>query len=393
MRRLVKRAGAALRGAFETTWNYLGSLAAVCILASVLGLGIYHAVVADAAPLYYCYAGVHNPPGAMTPEGVLPMGPGATPAVPHVRMEYDALGRLQRMKGVDAEGRLCRLPGSQVAEQRMHYDAAGRLMRRENLGPTGTPAEDAQGVAQREFERDAAGRVVRTRFRNAAGALISPRYPGYAECRVSYDEEARPLRVEYLDAAGNPVRNAAGEEVVVYAYGADGSAVRSNYVDGRLADNFAGVAREEFSPCAQGTCRSWKNAAGEPVIHPALGAAAMRHETSAPGGVERRSFLGVDGAPCDSQRACAEHLVRSNSSGLPEWECFGGADGLPVNHPALGYAERVCQYAADGSLEREYFWDAAGLPAPTCERRHVDTHAGAYTLSLHSDGSTTVQPE
>ena len=71
-----------------------------------------------------------------------------------------------------------------------------------------------------------------------------------------------------------------------------------------------------------------------------------------------------------------------------EWECFSGADGLPVNHPALGYAERVCEYALDGALNREFFWDAAGNPAALHERRIV----GDFGLNLHADGSTSVLP-
>jgi hypothetical protein len=115
-------------------------------------------------------------------------------------------------------------------------------------------------------------------------------------------------------------------------------------------------------------------------------------ETEPSSGVVRRLFLDCQGEPCAGNRVCAEHLVRLNRAGLPEWECYGGADGMPVNNPARGYAERVCDYSEDGALEREYFWDAAGNPASLCERRHAATPAGHYSLSLHADGSTSVQP-
>lgn len=393
MRALAKRAGETLKGLFEFSWNYLGSLAAMCLLVGALGLGIYHTVLPEASPLCRCYAGVLNPAGAVPPDGLVPLGSGEVSGVPHVRLEYDESGRVNRMKSVDARGRLAALPGSRVAEQRLHYDDAGRLVRKENRDAAGAPAEDAHGVAQRFFERDAAGRVVRTEFRNAAGARVTPRYPGYAESRMSFDAQGRPLRVEYLDAAGVPVQNAAGEEVVEYRYGEDGSVCRTNFVDGRLADNYVGIAQEELRPCEQGTCRVWKNREGEPMVHPAVGAAALHHDIAAQSGLERRRFMDAAGTPCEASRACAEHLVRHGSSGKPEWECFSGADGLPVNHPALGYAERICLYSPEGRLAREYFWNEQGLPAEMNERRHVDTQAGAYTLSLHSDGSTRVQPE
>lgn len=393
MRRLVKQAGNTLKFLFEFGWNYLGSLAAMCLLVAALGLGIYHMVLPEAAGSCVCYAGVLNTAGALPPDGVHPIGGGVVRGVPHVRLEYEADGRVSRMKSLDARGQLCALPGSRVAEQILHYDESGRLVRKENRDAAGAPAEDAHGVAQRLFERDAAGRVVRTEFRNAAGERVAPRFPGYAESRVAYDSEGRPLRVEYLDAAGRPVQNAAGEEVVEYHYDEDGRVCRSNLVGGRLADNHAGIAQEVLRHCEQGTCREWKNREGEPVVHPAVGAAALHHDSSAQSGLERRRFMDAAGIPCEASRACAEHLVRRGSSGKPEWECYSGADGLPVNHPALGYAERICLYSPEGRLEREYFWNEQGLPAEISERRHVDTHAGAYTLSLHSDGSTRVQPE
>lgn len=393
MQSLVNRAGSALLGLFEACWHYLGSLAAVCLLAAALGLGIYHMLIPGSAPTCYCYAGVRNTAGAVPPDGVLALGRNVSPGVPHVRLEYDEQGRVLRMKSVDEHGRLCALPGSRVAEQRLEYDAGGHLVRKENRDARGAPAEDAQGVASRLFERDAAGRVVRTEFRNAAGQLAEPRFPGYAESRAQYDPQGRLVRVEYLGADGRPTRNAAGEGLVEYCYGADGSVTRSNYVGGELTDDYAGVAQEEWHTSALGSTRSWKDAAGNAVINPAVGAAALHHDHASRGGVERRRFMDAAGEPSAYARACAEHLVRFNDEGKPVWEYYGGADGLPVNHPALGYAERLCQYAPEGQLEREYFWDAQGRPAAISERRHVDTHAGAYTLSLHSDGSTVVQPE
>lgn len=393
MQSLVNRAGSALLGLFEVCWHYLGSLAAVCLLAAALGLGIYHMLIPDSAPTCYCYAGVRNTAGAVPPDGVLALGRNASPGVPHVRLEHDEKGRVSRMKSVDGQGRLCALPGSRVAEQLLEYDAGNRLVRKENRDAHGMPAEDAQGVASRIFERDTGGRVVRTEFRNAAGLLTSPRFPGYAESRAQYDPQGRLVRVVYLGTDGRPTRNAAGEGLVEYSYGADGSVTRSNYVGGELADNYAGVAQEEWHSNALGSTRLWKDAAGNAVINPAVGAAALHRDYALRGGVERRRFTDTVGEPNEHTRACSEHLVRFNDAGKPEWEFYGGADGLPVNHPALGYAERLCRYAPEGQLEREYFWDAQGRPAAISERRHVATHDGAYTLSLHSDGSTVVQPE
>lgn len=395
MSSVVKRAGLGLRRVFESVWHYLGSMAAVCLFAAVLGLGIYHAVVKDKVPRYACYVGVFNPAGAEPPGGVVPLGAVSPSGVPHVRMEYDASGRLQRMRSLDAAGRMCALPGSKVAEQRVFYHPQGYLSRRENRDVAGRLVEDAQGVAVREFDYDAAGRSIGTRFLNAQQELVVPRFPGYAECRTHYDAEGRPLVIEYLDAAGTPVVNAVGEQRVEYEYGGDEghTVVRRNRVNGTLADNAYGVAEERYRVLPQETSRSWSNAAGKPVAHPLVGAEVLRCEQYPLSGLQRRRFLGADGAPYACSRERAEHLMRCNADGQVEWECFSGGDGFPVDDPQSGYAERVCMYSPQGELEREYFWDAAGKPAAVAERHHEETPHGRFSLLIHRDGATTVQPE
>lgn len=395
MRRIVRQAGASLKGAFETLWNYLGSLAAVSLFAAVLGLGIYHAVVQDGGLRVCCFAGVCNRAGAVPPEGLVPLGQGNAGGLPHVRLEYGKDGLLQRMRYVNEAGYSAPLPGSQVAEQRMSYskDSEPRLLRKENRGVTERLVADAQGVAVSEFEYDAAGRLVGSRFLDAARQPVRPHFPGYAELRVEYDALGRPLELRYLGTDGREVANTAGEQRVRFEYADDGSVTRRNWVDGKLAANAHGVAEEVLRPCEGGACRSWYDAEGGPVVHAQVDAAALRHEVLPAAGVVRRQYLDEAGRLCASQRCCAEHMMRCNPAGKPEWECYTAADGMPVNHAELGFAERVCEYGADGALEREYFWDARGNPAEVCETRHVTTPSGNYALSLHADGSTSVKPE
>lgn len=394
MRKLIKRAGRRLLSLFEVAWHYLGSLAAVSLFAAVLGLGIYHAVVQDVAPRYYCYAGVHNPAGAEPPSGIIPLGESVSPGIPHVRLEYNNKGGLQRMKYVDAAGRLSALPGSAVAVQHLQYDSAGRLLKRENRGVTGTAVCDAQGVAVREFEYDAAGNLVCMRFRDAAGDLVMPRFPGYAESRMKYDALGRPVLVEYLDETGKPVVNAAGEQRVEYVYADDDKEVsRRNYIDGALADNCCGVAQEVYHVTETGAERHWLNARGERTLHRGICASSVICDTCLSKGITRRRYIGTSGKEGIVTPVCAEYIAHCNAEGKPVWECFGGVDGLPVDNPACGYAERACVYDARGELEWEYFWDACGNPAAVCEVHHVPTPQGNYALSLHADGATSVQPK
>ena len=399
MSAFISVCAASVRRLFEYVWAWLGSAAAVSLMLGVMAMGVHHVMepASDERARLRCYAGVRNAAGAEPPQGITPLGAGLADALPlpHVRMEYDADGRVSRVLHLDAAGRLSRFPGSRVAEQRVEYDAAGRLVRKCNFNREGQPVADASGVAVREFAYDGKGRLVRTSFFNASGHGIVPRMPGYAEQRLSYDAQGRPLLIRNLDAKGHPICNAEGEETLEYVYDdARGICERRNSVEGQPADNGAGYAVERTERTQDGrlTRRVWVNAAGEPVLNPTVGAAALVEEQTASPGVQRVRLCGQDGCLRHQERPAAEHLQRCDAAGKPEWECFNAADGLPTENPAYGYAERVCEYSPAGHLLREYFWDAAGRPTLCYRKDYTLTADGEYVLSLYTDGSTELQP-
>lgn len=398
MHTMIQRAGSMCRRLGEYVWAYLGSAAAVALMCGVMAMGIQHLMTPEGAETRLrCFAGVRNSAGAEPPQGLTPLGsPRAdTLPMPHVRMEYDREGRVTRVLHLDAASRLSRFPGSRVAEQRVEYNAAGRLAFKRNFDTAGRPVADASGVAVRAYEYDAAGRLTRTAFFNAAGQGVVPRMPGYAEQLVSYDEQGRPLLVQHRDAHGKPVTNAEGEESVEYAYDdTHGVTLRVNRIGGELADNAAGFATERTERTRDGRTlrRLWLNASGEPALNPAVGAVAVLEEQTAAPGVQRTRRCGQDGVMCAAERPAAEHLLRCDASGRPEWECFNAADGLPIEHPALGYAERVCEYSPAGRLQREYFWDSLGKPTACYRKDYTLTGEGEYVLSLFTDGSSELRP-
>lgn len=393
------RAGIHSRRLIDYVWAYLGSAAAVALLLGVTAMGVRYVALPgmQGAEHLRCYAGVRNVAGAEPPQGITPLGTPLSDALPlpHVRVEYDAAGRVCRVSHRDAAGRLSRFPGSRVAEQRVSYDAAGHLISKSNFDTDGKPTADVSGVARRCYDYDENGRLVRTAFFNAADKGVVPRMPGYAEQVISYDEQGRPLLVRYRDAKGHPIVNAEGEETVEYIYDdVHGICTRCNRVQGVAADNAAGFATERTESTQDGrmTRRVWMNAAGEPVLNPAVGAVALLEEQTASPGVQRTRLCSQDGVMCSRERAAAERLQRCDAAGRTEWECFNAADGMPSEHPALGYAERVCEYSPAGRLSREYFWDAAGNPTSCYRKDYARTREGEYVLSLFTDGSSELIP-
>lgn len=378
-------------------WSYLGTLAAFGLLVGVLGMGLYYLAVGDRhdGPMCRCFTGLYNSAGAEEPRGLGEMDVAvAGLAGAHLRFEYDGNGRPVRLVHINRDGLISAMPGSRVAEQRIDYDAAGHIIRKSNFAPDGSPAPDASGVAIRSFSYDEKGRLRETRFFDANGANIVPRMPGFACERICYDDKDRPLSIEYLDGSGNPTVNAAGESCVAFAYDDEhGRTIRTNSVDGYLKENRQGIATEERQKTQDGSSVriSWFDADGRPAVNPQVGAVAVQRDVLASGMLGRERLCGTDGIMRREARVFAEHLVRSDADGNPEWECYNAADGMPCLNTAAGYAERVCEYNADGSPDREYFWDADGNPTFCYEQRHRYDDGHQHLLKLNTDGSTELR--
>lgn len=374
-------------------WGYMGTLSALGLLLGVLGMGIYHVFTGDGESMKVrYYSGLYNPSQPVAPSGVgeLYAGPeGVT--VPHIRFEYGKEGRLKRLVHFNAEGYVAPLPGSRVAEQRVDYDAAGRVIARRNYDALGQAVADSAGIASREFRYNSDGRLISRVFRNAEGQKIVAKMPGYAEARMSYDDKGRLSSVHYLDGNGKPIVNAKGECRITYTYNDDKQEMlRSNYINDALTENAEGVATERVRHSNDGlsTHTSWLDAKGKSVAAADGHTHSVLAENTPSEYLQRTRYCGANGLMRSDRRIWAEHLVRTTPDGNVVWECFNGADGLPCVNEACGYAERLCEYGDDGLLSREYFWDAAGLPAECYEKRHSSDGSARHVISLHRDGST-----
>lgn len=379
----------------ELVWGYTGTLAVVAVLGGTLGRGVVQMFNLHERPAnLVCCTGLHNPAGPEPPQSLGVLGVGVKPAVAHVQLLQNAEGKTIEARHVNAEGELQAMPGSQVARQTVEYDDAGRVTRRVNRDAAGKLAEDAAGVAIREFDYDAAGRLVGTAYKGDDGRATAARPLGVAEQRCSYDAQGRPLVVQNLGANGVPVVDSSGEETLRFEY-PDGIGVelRHNFVRGQATANYAGYAHQRIVRDESGKeqRREWFDAAGNPVENARVGAAAVVQQHYPQSRTRQSLLLAADGQNRRNNEGWSEHIVRSDAQGRPEWECFAGADGLPRDNGAAGYAEKVCTYGASGEKEFEYCWAADGTPAYMARKRYVHNSDGQpYCLILHADGGSTV---
>lgn len=383
---------------FRYLWNYTGTLAMLSLLIGVLGMGVYYLVL-EAEPaaqhdngLRLYFRGIYN---SSTPEppsgiGVLPKPLGDS----CLQFVYNDAGQLQRVECVGADGNLCLMPGSRVATQVVEYDGVGRVVAKRNYDESGKPSADAHGVSSREFAYDVDGRLISVVTKDADGKKTVPRMPGYAERLTSYDSMNRPIEIRHLDGLGNPITNAEGENNVRFRYDdTNHVTTRTNYENGVRRDNSCGIAVVQTNEDDTGLVhrKKWMSEKGEPIQEQDSGASSVLSVRSLTARTKRSLFLGVDDTPLKHVRCYAEHLLRTDAEGHPVWECFNAADGKLCVNPSLGYAEHVWEYADNGRLRREYFWDADGNPSPCYEKRYIEQGNVGHVLSLHTDGSTRLE--
>lgn len=381
----------------EQMWGITGTLAVVAVLGGALGRGVMQMFHLDSLPAnVVCCMGMTNPAEPQPPQPLGVLGKGVNPAVAHVKMLKDAQGRTVEARFVDGDGKLHALPGSKVSRQVVEYDESGRVVRRRNLNAAGKPVADAAGVAVREFAYDGAGKLVRRSYRGEDGLPTSAHPTTIAEQRMTYDSKGRPLLVRNLGDNGLSKPDSGGEETVRFEYNDEtGEETRRNFIHDLPANNESGVAVQRIVRDKDGQevrCE-WLDAAGNPIARDAGGVASVVREYHPLSRIHRRVRLGADGKPVSAASGWTEYLARYTSNGLPEWECYTGEDGLPMDNPATGYAEKVSLYSRDGSKAYEYFWKADGSHADCCEKRYARSPDGqAYCLRLHADGSSAVAP-
>ncbi len=381
----------------EQVWGYTGTLAVVAVLGGTLGRGMMQLLHFKDSPanIVYC-AGMTNPSEPISPQPVGILGSGCRPPSAHVQMLKNAEGHTVEARFVDQSGKLRAMPGSKVARQIIEYDKGGRVVRRSNLDAAGNPVEDAAGVSVREFAYDGAGQLVCRSYRGADGLPTLAHPTAIAEQRTTYDTKGRPLVVRNLGVNGLAKADAEGEETLHFDYDdTAGVELRRNFIHDFPANNEHGVAIQRITRNADGKeiRREWLDAGGNPVLHPQTGAASIVREYYPASRICRSVRLGPDGTRVQSVGGWTEHMVRHTASGLPEWECYTGSDGLPRDNPDTGYAEKVSLYSPRGGKAYEYFWRADGSHADCCEKRYAHSPDGrAYCLSLYADGSTSVAP-
>ncbi len=375
-------------------WNKTGTVSAIVLMASGVGMAIYYTKSPEAAARNYeTYEGFFNHAGTELPEGL--------DAIPHertetvksqVRFEYDSDGKLHRVYHVNEHGETTTIPGSKIAEQQLSYDGKGRLIKKTNLDAYGQPSTDSVGVYERHFEYNDFGNLTRTSFYDANGKLVMPYVPGFAIEVIRYDGAQRIVAIEHFDANGEHVANNQGYSEVDIVY--EGNTMTRRYMHkGELVKNAHGYAIEKKQVSNEGRIErtTWYDEYEKPCINHELGCAGMQHEYTHDHQARRVLYLNHEGKQMADSPDISEHIERLTDHGKPRWECFLSSDGLPHLDEELGYAECAYEYDGKKRVSREHLRDALGKLAHCYERRYHYSPEGDRILSLYRDGSTSTR--
>lgn len=282
---------------------------------------------------------------------------------PELRIRYE--GNLEIRTYRDRFGNPTLFWGD-VAEEHYLSDESGKRTRLVFFDRKGEPVENAWGIAEYRWQAIEPGTVIEERV-DLEGRPVDLR-PGFqfGRLRLIYDDRGFLVRMDNIDANGNPVENESGAASDVLEYDERGLCVAWNVKNarglperGNGPDVARGVMRYNRFGREIGIAHFDEN--GEPMVN-AYGFHASQTFYDRYGNMAIRIFLDTEGRP-------TEHALAGYRSLRMVWDTSGtqrlamvlfGADGAPIEHRTRGYAEVVRELDARGRVAAIAFYDAEG---------------------------------
>lgn len=382
-----------LKGILGGVWNYSGSLGALALLISVIGVSLYWGFSQDGVDLVSHFRGMRSASLSSIPEGLgkLTKGPERS-----LRFAYKD-GKLVKVDHVNSNGVLLQRWADMPASLTLSYTDAGQLSEKRYLDEKGLLCNGPGGFARVVLSYNTHGDLVKQCTFNQAGDPVAAGELGYAEKKWSYNADHQLVRVEYFAANGTAAVDEEGINEVRYSYNVQGKKVKEEFlVQGHLANTVFGYAQIDFEYDVRGLL----------VRQKFLDATqALSMSTKTEDQCSRKEYVYGDKA-----EVLYERHFDAGSKLIEERRCEYDAQGHLVKdsyHDAQGrikigagkhYAEKTLTYRPDGKLASEHYKDASLLPgsvpasSSSCtvsERRYLyDDHGTCSSMiHIHPDGS------
>lgn len=285
-----------------------------------------------------------------------------------------------------------------VSHIRREYDAYGNLKGEYYFDNDGPAIYNKQGYAYYENDfKD--GKIIETRYYNAADDMVIHRDNGYAMVRYEFDEFGQCVSESYYGADKLPIISkesyCAGYR---YEYDEVGNTIETCYVDteGKLvinrnlgyacirskydecgnetwvsyydADNNS-VARKDAGNTSyellydRGNCveRRYFDQQGNLMLRADTGYAIIRYEYDPYGQCIGESYYDTEEQPVFSREyQCAGRRFAYDEKGNKIEFSYIGIDEKPMTRMDLGYAQMQWEYNAAGKVSKESYLDADG---------------------------------
>ncbi len=279
-------------------------------------------------------------------------------------LEYDGDGNVTECRYLDENGELC-MTRKGYAREEMTYDRQGFLIKTCGFDTEGEPAFDTEnGVHGYELEYDSQGYLCRM---TSVGGDGSPTASGIGYCTAEYvmDQQGRPVKMRYFDAAGEPAcHRQRGEYGADISYDAKGNITEVIFLNQEEipALNREGYVRtrRQYDEMGRMIRESYEDQQGD-LVRMKENVATYQIAYDRKGNIQEVCFEDETGSPCKNANGYARVVYEYDEAGNQISEAFFDERDIPVINSG-GYASSRYEYDEQGNCTlRAYYNTEASL--------------------------------
>jgi hypothetical protein len=319
------------------------------------------------------------------------------------RRTFDSFGRLETDTCLDDKSMII-TDANGCAVVRTTWTVSNDVQTRVCLKNDLSAAYDANGVHRTTYERDLYGYVTDESYYGAQNERVPRVQDGCIRIQTKRDEAGSPVEIICADEKGQSTfARGGGYTTVQHKYDANGCLVEKKYVDydGKTPKKgtFGSVTFTVDKRCGV-LSETDKDPRGRPVQFDPNRPPVEEREVGADGLWTTRSCKGASGpVAClepkrNGPRGSIVKVERDAQGRITKMKCFQKGD-KPTTCEGGYPHERRFEYAADGRVRLETFFDekgqpAQGLGAAQIERKYTSVGKKQLESYLDKDGGATL---